>query len=197
MATKNQKVHGIIHTSSAAAAAVGAGLAQLPGSDAPILMGVQTAMIVSVADVHGASVTKATAAKLLLTFSATMAGRTASQVLIGWLPGIGNAANAATAAALTQAVGWAADAYFEDAALSRTTTRTVTIMANDLINHAKPFVDAIPEVHKRFGASAGIAAAIGATLGSILGGPRGALAGAALGGALGAAAGDQLGGRRR
>ena len=85
-------------------------------------MGIQTAMIVSVAGVHGASVTKATAAKLLLTFSATMAGRTASQVLIGWLPGIGNAANAATAASLTQAVGWAADAYFEDAAVSRTTT---------------------------------------------------------------------------
>jgi hypothetical protein len=35
MPTKNQKVHGIVHAASTAAAAVGAGLAQLPWSDAP------------------------------------------------------------------------------------------------------------------------------------------------------------------
>jgi hypothetical protein len=52
--TTNQKVHGIVHTAATAAAAVGAGLAQLPGSDAPVLAGIQTTMIIAVAHEHGA-----------------------------------------------------------------------------------------------------------------------------------------------
>jgi uncharacterized protein (DUF697 family) len=112
MATTLQKIHGVIHTTSAAAAAVGAGLAQVPGSDAPVLMTLQTAMIVSIAELYGVSITKTAAADLLLTFTATVGGRTASQVLVGWLPGFGNAINAATAAALTEAIGWAAEEYF-------------------------------------------------------------------------------------
>ncbi|HQP39712.1 MAG TPA: hypothetical protein PLI95_31225, partial [Polyangiaceae bacterium] len=55
---------------------------------------------------------KAAAADLLLTFTATHVGRGISQWLVGWVPGWGNAINASTAAALTEAVGWAADAYF-------------------------------------------------------------------------------------
>lgn len=116
MATKSQKVHGIIHTTSAAAAGVGAGLAQIPGADAPVLMAIQTGMIVAIGEVHGVTIRKAAAADLLLTFSATLAGRTVSQVLVGWLPGIGNAINASTAAGITEAVGWAANSYFADAA---------------------------------------------------------------------------------
>jgi uncharacterized protein (DUF697 family) len=110
--TTNQKVHGIVHTAATAAAAVGAGLAQLPGSDAPVLAGIQTTMIVAIAHEHGAAITKAAAADLLLTFTATHVGRGISQWLVGWVPGWGNAINASTAAALTEAVGWAADAYF-------------------------------------------------------------------------------------
>ena len=114
MATRNQKVHGIIHTASAASAAVGAGLAQLPGSDAPVLMGIQTTMIVALGDQHGVSMTKTAAADLLLTFLATVVGRGASQWLVGWIPVWGNAINASTAAALTESIGWAADAYFAE-----------------------------------------------------------------------------------
>jgi uncharacterized protein (DUF697 family) len=42
-------------------------------------------------------------------FDAETAGRR-----LGWLPGLGNAINAVTAAVLTEAIGWAADAYFAD-----------------------------------------------------------------------------------
>ena len=80
-----------------------------------MIAGLQTAMIVSIASVHGQTITKTAAADLLLTFVATIGGRTLSQFLVGWLPGIGNGINAATAAALTEAVGWAADAYFSKA----------------------------------------------------------------------------------
>jgi uncharacterized protein (DUF697 family) len=114
MASKsNNIVNGIIATGASSAAAVGAGLAQIPGSDAPVLCAIQTGMIVAIAQAHGVSITKAAAADLLLTFAATTAGRTVSQFLVGWIPGWGNAINATTAASLTTAVGYAADAYFE------------------------------------------------------------------------------------
>ena len=100
--TTNQKVHGIIHTDATAAAAVGAGLAQLPGSDAQLLAGIHTTMIVAMAHEHGAPITKTAAADLLLTFTATHVGRGISQWLVGWVPGWGNAVNASTAAALTE-----------------------------------------------------------------------------------------------
>lgn len=105
----HQKVHGVIH---AAAAAIGAGLAQIPGADAPVLAGVQTTMIIAIAHEHDTAINKIAAADLLLTFSATHFGRGISQLLIGWVPGWGNVLNAATAVALTEAVGWAAHAYF-------------------------------------------------------------------------------------
>ena len=113
MATTNQKIHGVIHTASLGAAAVGAGMAQIPGSDAPVIAGIQTTMIIAISEEYGVPLTKIAAADLLLTFAATTAGRGLSQVLVGWIPGWGNAVNASTAAALTEAVGWAADAYFE------------------------------------------------------------------------------------
>ena len=91
-------------------------MAQIPGSDAPVLAGIQTTMIIAIGHEHGASVTKAAAADLLLTFAATVAGRGISQLLVGWVPGLGNVINATTAAGLTEAVGWGADAYFEEKA---------------------------------------------------------------------------------
>ncbi len=112
MTSKNEKVHGVIHVAAACAGGVGAGLAQLPGSDAPVLTGIQTTMIIGIANVHGVSISQVMAADLLLTFAASMGGRWVSQLLVGWIPGWGNAINASTAAALTEAVGWAADGYF-------------------------------------------------------------------------------------
>lgn len=108
-----QVIHGIIHAASASAGMVGAGLAQIPGSDAPVIVSLQTAMILSIAQEHGVAITKAAATDLLLTFAATHGGRALSQWLVGWVPGYGNAINASTAIAITEAVGWATDAFFE------------------------------------------------------------------------------------
>jgi len=107
-------VHVMIHGASTAAAGVGAGLAQLPGSDAPVIMSIQTGMVLGIAQQYRVSLTKTAAADLVLTFAASMAGRGISQVILGWIPGIGNAINATTAAAITEAIGWAAYAYFSD-----------------------------------------------------------------------------------
>lgn len=102
----------IVHAASLCAAAVGAGLAQLPGSDAPVLMGIQSTMILAIADSMGVRVTRAAAVDLVLTFLATMLGRGFTQWAAGWVPGWGNLLNAATAAALTEAIGWAAVRHF-------------------------------------------------------------------------------------
>ena len=107
-------VHVMIHGASTAAAGVGAGMAQLPGSDAPVIMSIQTGMVLGIAQQYRVSLTKTAAADLVLTFAASMAGRGISQVILGWIPGIGNAINATTAAAITEAIGWAANAYFSD-----------------------------------------------------------------------------------
>lgn len=112
MASEKQKVHGIIHVAAASAAAVGAGMAQVPGSDAPVLVAIQTAMICAIGEVHEQRITKEKAFTLLSTFAATVGGRTLSQWLVGWMPGWGNVVNATTAASITEAIGWAADAYF-------------------------------------------------------------------------------------
>lgn len=115
MATRPEKIHAIIHGTAATAAAVGGGLAQVPGSDTAVITPLQATMIAALGAEHGVEVSKATTAELVLPFSAAALGRGTSQVLIGLLPGLGNVLSAATAAALTEAIGWAAHAYFREA----------------------------------------------------------------------------------
>ncbi len=95
----------IIHVFAAVAGGVGLGLAQLPGSDAPVLVALQTAMILALADRHHVPMTRAAAAEIALTMAATMVGRGLSQLLLGWIPVLGNAANAVTAVLVTEGVG--------------------------------------------------------------------------------------------
>jgi uncharacterized protein (DUF697 family) len=119
MASTKQKVHGIIHEASMACAGIGGGSAPVPGSDSVAIVPIQTAMIVAIASEHGIEITEAAAADLLLTFTATVRSRqlpVGRQALVGWLPGIDNAINDPTAAAFTEAIGWAANSYFEQAA---------------------------------------------------------------------------------
>ena len=111
--TKIQKVHGLIHATSASTAGVGAGLSQLPGSDIVPITGLQAGMITGIALIHGRKITEAAATMIIGTFTAGMVGRAVSQWLVGWIPGWGNAINATTAVTLTQAIGWAAHAFFE------------------------------------------------------------------------------------
>ena len=112
MITKKSKVHAIIHAATVSAGVVGAGLANLPGSDMPVLTALQTAMIVAIGHEHGCELTKASARSLLLTFPSGYGGRAISQYLIGWFPGYGNVVNATTAMVMTQTVGWIANEYF-------------------------------------------------------------------------------------
>lgn len=115
MASRSFRVHSIIHAAGTAAFSVGAGMAQVPGSDAPALVLIQSGMILLIAAEYEAPMTEAQAISLISSFSAVAVGRGASQALVGWMPGVGNLINGTTAAAITEAVGWSAGSYFAGA----------------------------------------------------------------------------------
>lgn len=95
-----------IHTTAAAAAGVGAGLAQIPGSDSAILVTLQIAMIQKIGKTFEMKVSESSAETIIGTSLATMAGRGLSQFLAGWIPIAGNIINAGTAALITELLGW-------------------------------------------------------------------------------------------
>lgn len=114
--TEDQKMkcNGIIHTASVAAGGVGTGLAQIPLSDNAIITPIQITMITSLGAVFGIRVTEGVAKGIIAGSAASIIGRGAVQVLVGWIPGVGNAINTATAAGITEAMGWMAVAHFFD-----------------------------------------------------------------------------------
>ena len=108
------KCHAIIHGASAATGMVGAGLAQIPTSDTLVITPAQISMIIALGKVFNMNISNSTAKSILVGIGTSHGGRIASQVLIGWFPGVGNALNAATAVTITEAVGWLAVAHFKD-----------------------------------------------------------------------------------
>lgn len=90
----------------------------------PILMTLQTAMIIAIGTEYDCTITKANAKAILLTLPAGYSGRALSQYLTGWIPGYGNAINASTAMVLTEAIGWAANAYFSTDAIDTNSAST-------------------------------------------------------------------------
>lgn len=104
--TQKDECHGIIHTASAAAGAAGAGLAQIPGSDNLVIAPIQLTMVIALGKVFGKQISESAANAAIASAAANTIGRTATQFLVGWIPGWGNTINATTAAGLTEAMGW-------------------------------------------------------------------------------------------
>ena len=119
MTNEEQKLcHGIIHTSSLAAGAVGAGFAQIPTSDNLLITPIQLSMTVALGKVFGITMSQSSAKAALASAIGATVGRTISQVFLGWIPGVGNVINATTAATVTEAIGWALALEFERQSLS-------------------------------------------------------------------------------
>lgn len=107
------KCHGFIHAAATAAGAAGAGLAQAVGSDNAVIVPIQITMLTTMGkQVFDLDITEAGAKSIIASAGASIAGRTASQFLIGWIPGVGNAINTATAAGITELIGWIAASDF-------------------------------------------------------------------------------------
>lgn len=107
-----KKCHAIIHAASVAAGGVGTGLAQIPLSDNAIITPIQATMVSSLGLVFDIRLTEGAVKGIIGSMAAAFVGRSVSQVLVGWMPVIGNAINTATAAGITEAVGWAAVKHF-------------------------------------------------------------------------------------
>lgn len=114
---QRKKCHAIIHTASVSAAGVGAGLAQIPGSDNAVLTPIQLTMVISLGKVFDKSLSESTAKAAIGSVAASTIGRTVSQLLVGWIPGVGNAINATTAASLTETLGWTIAKEFDEGIL--------------------------------------------------------------------------------
>ena len=110
------KCHAIIHAASAGCAVVGAGLAQLPMADRLAITPVQITMTIALGRVFNVELSKSAASSQILAVTGTKLGRGVSQVLVGRIPGVGNALNAAAAAAVTELLGWAVAENFAKAA---------------------------------------------------------------------------------
>lgn len=103
---QKKKCNVIIHGASVAAGGVGTGLAQIPLADNALIAPIQIGMIIALGKVFEQEISKTAAQVILGGAAASTVGRGISQVLVGWIPGVGNAINTATAAAVTEAVGW-------------------------------------------------------------------------------------------
>lgn len=111
--------HTVIHTASVACGGVGTGMAQIPLSDTAVIMPIQVTMIIALGKVFDIRLDEGAAKGILASAGASIVGRGISQVLVGWIPGLGNAINTATAAGVTEVIGWIAvrhlyDCWIED-----------------------------------------------------------------------------------
>ena len=106
------KCHAIIHVAAAGAGGVGTGLAQIPLADTAVITPIQVAMIMSLGPVFDIRISEGVAKGMIGSAAAAVVGRSVSQLLVGWIPVVGNAINTATAAGITELIGWLAVKHF-------------------------------------------------------------------------------------
>ena len=110
---EKKKCNAIIHSASVLSGMVGAGLAQVPMSDNFIITPIQIGMTIALGKVFGIEIDKSASKAMVVSQVAAITGRSASQLIAGWIPGVGNSINAATAASLTETIGWIIAKEFE------------------------------------------------------------------------------------
>jgi len=115
---QTNQCHIAIHTAATTAAAVGGGLAQLPGSDNIPLLAIQISMAIALGKIFGIQVSETVGRGMVMTAVASMTGpvvaRTISQWIFGWIPAAENVVNATTAAGITEAIGWTLADEFDE-----------------------------------------------------------------------------------
>ena len=137
------KCHGIIHSASVATGGVGMAGAQIPLADNAIITPIQITMIIALAKVFERDLTKEAAMGVLKGAGAAFIGRNIASL------------NSATAATLTEAIGWMSanqfydewiqeghspESYFEGERNSKQTTNT-SGRCRDLCERAEEFIN--------------------------------------------------------
>ncbi len=99
---------GIINLAAAACGLIGAGMAQIPGSDSVAMVPIQIKMVRDLGRVFNIEIGESSIESFVVSAAATAGGRALSQLLLRYFPGVGNVVNGLTAAGVTELVGWIA-----------------------------------------------------------------------------------------
>jgi len=112
--TKAEKVkcNSIIHSAAVATGAMG--IVPIGPADTLMITPAQIAMIVSLGAVFNIRVTDSLAKSILGGLALSIAGRAVASTILSFIPVVGWIIKGGTAAALTEAIGWAAVAHFHD-----------------------------------------------------------------------------------
>lgn len=113
MDSKKKMTGMVIHGFAVAHAATAALLAQTLVGDEAVLTALTVAMIIAVAKMNGADWDTGMALAFLGIFIGGYVGIRGVTFLIKWLPGIGNAVNAAVTLTTTEVLGWATYLFIE------------------------------------------------------------------------------------
>lgn len=95
----------VIHSASTAAGVVAAA-SVIPGSDYVAIAPLQVGMIVALADEFGVPYTESAVRSTLYAALGGIMGKSASSILLRWVPVYGNVVRAGVAASVTEALGW-------------------------------------------------------------------------------------------
>lgn len=124
------KCHGVIHSASALAGTAGA--IPIPIADAVPITAAQITMIISLGKIFDMTIEKGVAKSIIAVGLAVGAGRHVATSVLKVFPGIGSVAGAATAVAITEALGWSvADDFYRISIGEK--PRNITGAVNDLI----------------------------------------------------------------
>ena len=107
------KCHQIIHAASALSGAVGV-IPIVTFFDSVVITPAQVTMVIALGKVFGKEISESYAQAIAGAAVAEMVGKGASKVVFSCIPVIGNIANGAVAASLTEALGWFIVSQFDD-----------------------------------------------------------------------------------
>jgi uncharacterized protein (DUF697 family) len=110
---QRKKCEEIIHSVAAGTGAVGAGLSSTLVADTAVITPMQAKMIEDLGNVFGVEKGTAVMQGTISSVVAGIVGKNLVKIVTGWIPIAGNIINAATAAGITEAIGWMAVDQFE------------------------------------------------------------------------------------
>ena len=110
---RDARLHTIIHSAAIEAGVTGLNTAQIPG-DRLLIGAVQVNMIVEIAAEYGEEIGKSAAIAIIQSALAEVIGVQVVDVVLRWVPGLGNLVHMGTASSVTETIGWATVTYFNN-----------------------------------------------------------------------------------
>ena len=110
---QSKQATAIISSAAVSAAAISGLSSQIPLADNVVLSGVEITMTINLGKVFGREISNSLAWSIILSQLGTLTGKAVSQLLMSWIPGIGNITNAITSVGVIETLGWSIVDYFD------------------------------------------------------------------------------------